>query len=117
MVGMRKDPKVGGGVGGTCEVTRNQTQHSPKNENLLLANPEGCSYFGSSDAAKKMNFKMIDVEVFHKMSFSNDPHDHRTYKHRTDRPTAPPNQPEPANPNPFEFNVNLPHLPPCLQIR
>ncbi|KAF1866012.1 hypothetical protein Lal_00041710 [Lupinus albus] len=30
MVGMWKDPKVGGGVGGTCEVTRNQTQHSPR---------------------------------------------------------------------------------------
>ncbi|KAF1885960.1 hypothetical protein Lal_00018501 [Lupinus albus] len=29
MVGMRKYPKVGGGVGGTCEVTKNQTQHSP----------------------------------------------------------------------------------------
>ncbi|KAF1860361.1 hypothetical protein Lal_00037700 [Lupinus albus] len=26
---MRKDPRVGGGVGGTCEVTKNQTQHSP----------------------------------------------------------------------------------------
>ncbi|KAF1863084.1 hypothetical protein Lal_00041071 [Lupinus albus] len=30
MVGMRKDPKVGGGVGGTCEVAKNQTQHSPR---------------------------------------------------------------------------------------
>ncbi|KAF1874178.1 hypothetical protein Lal_00041624 [Lupinus albus] len=29
MVGMRKDPKVGGGVSGTCEVAKNQTQHSP----------------------------------------------------------------------------------------
>ncbi|KAF1889957.1 hypothetical protein Lal_00025287 [Lupinus albus] len=28
MVGMRKDPKVGGGVGGTYEVAKNQTQHS-----------------------------------------------------------------------------------------
>ncbi|KAF1865988.1 hypothetical protein Lal_00041686 [Lupinus albus] len=23
------DPEVGGGVGGTCKVTKNQTQHSP----------------------------------------------------------------------------------------
>ncbi|KAF1889076.1 hypothetical protein Lal_00042970 [Lupinus albus] len=30
MVGMRKDPKVCGGVGGTCEVTKNQTQHSTR---------------------------------------------------------------------------------------
>ncbi|KAF1898225.1 hypothetical protein Lal_00032991 [Lupinus albus] len=29
MVGMRKDPKVVGGVGGTYEVAKNQTQHSP----------------------------------------------------------------------------------------
>ncbi|KAF1898751.1 hypothetical protein Lal_00000653, partial [Lupinus albus] len=27
--GMRKDPKVGCGVGGTCKVTKDQTQHSP----------------------------------------------------------------------------------------
>ncbi|KAF1883366.1 hypothetical protein Lal_00042256 [Lupinus albus] len=26
---MRKDPKVGGGVGGTCEIAKNQTQRSP----------------------------------------------------------------------------------------
>ncbi|KAF1881565.1 hypothetical protein Lal_00021420 [Lupinus albus] len=30
MVGMRKDPKVRGGVGGTYEVSKNQTQHSPR---------------------------------------------------------------------------------------
>ncbi|KAF1892745.1 hypothetical protein Lal_00042638 [Lupinus albus] len=29
---MRKDPKFGGGAGGTCEVTKNQTQHSPRVE-------------------------------------------------------------------------------------
>ncbi|KAF1884144.1 hypothetical protein Lal_00046433 [Lupinus albus] len=34
MVGMRKDPKVGGGVSGTCEVAKNQTQHSPRILNL-----------------------------------------------------------------------------------
>ncbi|KAE9616072.1 hypothetical protein Lalb_Chr04g0261901 [Lupinus albus] len=28
--GMRKDPKVGGGVGGTREVAKNQTQHSSR---------------------------------------------------------------------------------------
>ncbi|KAF1896075.1 hypothetical protein Lal_00042337 [Lupinus albus] len=28
---MSKDPKFGGGAGGTCEVTKNQTQHSPRN--------------------------------------------------------------------------------------
>ncbi|KAF1879758.1 hypothetical protein Lal_00039702 [Lupinus albus] len=49
----------------------------------------------------------IDVEVVHKMGFSIDPHDRCTYKHRNDRPTAPPttDQPEPTNPNPSEFHA------------
>ncbi|KAF1886076.1 hypothetical protein Lal_00021357, partial [Lupinus albus] len=38
MVGMRKDPKVGGGVGGTCIVTKDQTQHSPRTTDHLEAN-------------------------------------------------------------------------------
>ncbi|KAF1885749.1 hypothetical protein Lal_00008487 [Lupinus albus] len=29
---MRKNPKVGGGIGGTCQVTKNPTQHSPRVE-------------------------------------------------------------------------------------
>ncbi|KAF1894177.1 hypothetical protein Lal_00004099 [Lupinus albus] len=28
--GMKRDPKVGGGVGGTREVVKNQTQHSSR---------------------------------------------------------------------------------------
>ncbi|KAF1866030.1 hypothetical protein Lal_00013466 [Lupinus albus] len=46
---MRIDPKVGGGVGGTCKVTNDQTQHSPS----YVAN-FGSSYvasFGSNDVA------------------------------------------------------------------
>ncbi|KAF1884754.1 hypothetical protein Lal_00028640 [Lupinus albus] len=33
---MRKDPRVGGGVGGTCAVTKNPTHHSPS---TLLQDP------------------------------------------------------------------------------
>ncbi|KAF1866071.1 hypothetical protein Lal_00013508 [Lupinus albus] len=44
----RKDPKVGGGVGGTCKVTKDQNQHSP-------------SDFGSSDVA---SFGSSDVAIF-----------------------------------------------------
>ncbi|KAF1858678.1 hypothetical protein Lal_00044711 [Lupinus albus] len=29
LVGIRKDPKVGGGSKGTCKVTQDRTQHSP----------------------------------------------------------------------------------------
>ncbi|KAF1888625.1 hypothetical protein Lal_00011399 [Lupinus albus] len=32
MVGMRKDPRVGGGVGGTSAIIKNSTQHSPRVE-------------------------------------------------------------------------------------
>ncbi|KAF1869405.1 hypothetical protein Lal_00045268, partial [Lupinus albus] len=76
---MRKDPKFGGGAGGTYEVAKNQTQHSPRVE-----------------------FRVVTV---HKNGFSIDPRDRHTYKHRTNRPTAPADQPEPANPNPSEFHA------------
>ncbi|KAF1896204.1 hypothetical protein Lal_00027271, partial [Lupinus albus] len=36
MVGMRKDSRVDGGVGGTCEVTKNPTQHSPSSKHFLM---------------------------------------------------------------------------------
>ncbi|KAF1892669.1 hypothetical protein Lal_00031941 [Lupinus albus] len=35
MVGMRKYPRVGGGVGGTSVVTKNPTQHSPSHLGAL----------------------------------------------------------------------------------
>ncbi|KAF1894394.1 hypothetical protein Lal_00027153 [Lupinus albus] len=38
--GMRKDPKVGGGVGGTYEVAKNQTQHSPRNKSETFGTPQ-----------------------------------------------------------------------------
>ncbi|KAF1881808.1 hypothetical protein Lal_00042517 [Lupinus albus] len=61
---------------------------------------------GETKVALNLRGSKIDVEVVHKMGFSIDLHDHRTYKHRTNRPTAPTaNQPEPANPNPFEFHA------------
>ncbi|KAF1895990.1 hypothetical protein Lal_00046746, partial [Lupinus albus] len=47
MVGMRKDPKVGGGVSGTCEVAKNQTQHSPSDTLAQVM----LRYFGSSYVA------------------------------------------------------------------
>ncbi|KAF1891551.1 hypothetical protein Lal_00015148 [Lupinus albus] len=41
------------------------------------------------------------------MGFSIDPHDHRTYKHRTYHPTTSTAQLEPANPNPSEFHAQF----------
>ncbi|KAF1881734.1 hypothetical protein Lal_00032205 [Lupinus albus] len=38
VVGMRKDPKVGGGEGGTCKVTKNQNQHSPRVASKFIPN-------------------------------------------------------------------------------
>ncbi|KAF1885745.1 hypothetical protein Lal_00008482 [Lupinus albus] len=45
------------------------------------------------------------VEVFHKMGFSIDPIDCRTYRHHTNRPTAPTTQLEPTIPNQPEFQA------------
>ncbi|KAF1862544.1 hypothetical protein Lal_00033447 [Lupinus albus] len=61
---------------------------------------------GETKAALNLRESKIDVEVVHKMGFSIDPHDRRTYKHRTDRPTAPiANQPELTIPNPTKFHA------------
>ncbi|KAF1877060.1 hypothetical protein Lal_00033613 [Lupinus albus] len=60
---------------------------------------------GETKATHNLRESKIDVEVVHKMGFSIDHHDRHTYKHRTDRPTAPTSQPEPTNPNPFEFHA------------
>ncbi|KAF1884122.1 hypothetical protein Lal_00046409 [Lupinus albus] len=58
MVGMRKDPKVGGGVNGTCEVAKNQTQPSPRIWVLTKANSCETSQVGDSDGGniENMNF-------------------------------------------------------------
>ncbi|KAF1868292.1 hypothetical protein Lal_00018814 [Lupinus albus] len=64
MVGMRKDPKVGGGIGGTCEVTKNQTQHSPSDfGSINVANfgSSNVANFGSSNVA---SFGSSDVASF-----------------------------------------------------
>ncbi|KAF1883484.1 hypothetical protein Lal_00043666 [Lupinus albus] len=47
----------------------------------------------------------IDIEVVHKMGFTLDPVTRRTYRHRTDRPTAPTEQPEPTIPDQPEFHA------------
>ncbi|KAF1864876.1 hypothetical protein Lal_00031839 [Lupinus albus] len=59
----------------------------------------GVSTDDETKVALNLRKNKIDVEVVHKMGFSIDPIDRRTYKHRTDRPTAPTAQLEPTNPN------------------
>ncbi|KAF1866370.1 hypothetical protein Lal_00024380 [Lupinus albus] len=67
----------------------------------------GVSIDGETKVALNLRKSKIDVEVVNKMDFSIDSMDRRTYKHRTDRPTAPTtaDQPEPTNPNPSEFHA------------
>ncbi|KAF1892985.1 hypothetical protein Lal_00039969 [Lupinus albus] len=60
---------------------------------------------GETTVALNLHESKIDVEVVHKMGFFIDPRDHRTYKHKTDRPTSPTAQAEPANPNPSDFHA------------
>ncbi|KAF1891897.1 hypothetical protein Lal_00016928 [Lupinus albus] len=68
--GTRKDPKVGGGVGGTCEVTKNQTQQSPSDfgsSDVASFGSSDVASFGSSDVA---NFDSIYVAWFSKRGYN-----------------------------------------------
>ncbi|KAF1891482.1 hypothetical protein Lal_00012370 [Lupinus albus] len=59
----------------------------------------GVSLDGETKMALNLHQRKIDVEVVHKMGFSLDPVTRRTYRHRTDRPTAPTEQLEPTIPD------------------
>ncbi|KAF1859097.1 hypothetical protein Lal_00000923 [Lupinus albus] len=65
----------------------------------------GGSLHGETKVALNLRESKIDVEVCHKMGFSIDPIDRGTYRHQTDRPTAPTTQPETTIPNPPEFHA------------
>ncbi|KAF1891459.1 hypothetical protein Lal_00039589 [Lupinus albus] len=65
----------------------------------------GESLDGETKVALNLRESKFDVEVCHKMGFSIDPIDRRTYKHRTDRPIAPTAQLEPTIPHPPEFHA------------
>ncbi|KAF1868198.1 hypothetical protein Lal_00018717 [Lupinus albus] len=60
---------------------------------------------GETKVALNLRESKIDVEVCHKMGFSINPIDYRTYRHRADRPTAPNAQPEPTIHNQPEFQA------------
>ncbi|KAF1894379.1 hypothetical protein Lal_00027138 [Lupinus albus] len=60
---------------------------------------------GETKVALNLRESKIDVEVVNKMGFSIDPIDRRTYRHRTDRPTAPTAQPEHTIPNLPEYQA------------
>ncbi|KAF1863143.1 hypothetical protein Lal_00045135 [Lupinus albus] len=53
----------------------------------------------AANVALNLRESKIDIEVVYKMGFTLDPVTRRTYKHRTDRPTAPTEQPEPTIPD------------------
>ncbi|KAF1866309.1 hypothetical protein Lal_00024314 [Lupinus albus] len=75
------------------------------------------SNVGETMVALNLRESNIDVEVVNKMSFSIDPHDRRTDKHRTDRPTAPAlNQNLPII-TLLSFMLILPHMLLCLPIK
>ncbi|KAF1879866.1 hypothetical protein Lal_00014166 [Lupinus albus] len=59
----------------------------------------GVSLDGETKVALNIRESKNDIEVVHKMEFVLDPITRRTYKHRTDRKTAPTDQPEPTTPN------------------
>ncbi|KAF1866140.1 hypothetical protein Lal_00031444 [Lupinus albus] len=59
----------------------------------------GVSLDGETKVAVNLRESKIDIEVVHKMGFTLDPVTCRTYRHRTDRPIAPTEQPEPTIPD------------------
>ncbi|KAF1863122.1 hypothetical protein Lal_00015603 [Lupinus albus] len=59
----------------------------------------GVSLDGETKVALNLRERKVDIEVVHKMGFVIDPVTRRTYKHRTDRQTAPTDEPEPTAPN------------------
>ncbi|KAF1891322.1 hypothetical protein Lal_00016953 [Lupinus albus] len=65
----------------------------------------GVSLDGKTKVALNLRESKIDVEVVHKMGFVLDPVTHRTYKHHTDRQTAPTDQLEPTAPNHLESHA------------
>ncbi|KAF1883441.1 hypothetical protein Lal_00042199 [Lupinus albus] len=65
----------------------------------------GVSLDGETKVALNIRESKIDIEVFHKMRFTLDPVTRRTYRHRTDQPTAPTAQPEPTIPDQLEFQA------------
>ncbi|KAF1894542.1 hypothetical protein Lal_00027807 [Lupinus albus] len=65
----------------------------------------GVSLDGETKVALNLRESNIDIEVVHKMGLVIDPVTRRNYKHRTDRQTAPTDQPEPSAPNQPEFQA------------
>ncbi|KAF1866049.1 hypothetical protein Lal_00013485 [Lupinus albus] len=65
----------------------------------------GASLDSETKVALNLRESKIDIEVVHRMGFFLDPVTRRTYKYRTDRQTAPTNQPEPIAPNQPEFQA------------
>ncbi|KAF1889310.1 hypothetical protein Lal_00024633 [Lupinus albus] len=59
----------------------------------------GVSLDGETKVALNLRKSTVDVEVVHKMGFFIDLVTRRTYKHHTDRQTAPTDEPEPTAPN------------------
>ncbi|KAF1862381.1 hypothetical protein Lal_00026912 [Lupinus albus] len=65
----------------------------------------GGSLDGETKVALNLRESKVIIEVIHKMGFVLDHVTRRTYKHRTDRQTAPTDQPEPTSPDQPEFQA------------
>ncbi|KAF1891392.1 hypothetical protein Lal_00017024 [Lupinus albus] len=77
----------------------------------------GVSLDGETKVALNLHESKIDIEVVHKMGFSLDLVTRRTYRHHTDRPTAPTNNQNLPYLTSLSLKLLLPHLLPCLIIR
>ncbi|KAF1858826.1 hypothetical protein Lal_00027077 [Lupinus albus] len=76
---MRKDPRVGGGVGGTCEVAKNQIQHSPiiniyecvyTKDGVDLRKNNSCSNTIDRSLVRVLNYPALAIDVKSNTSFN-----------------------------------------------
>ncbi|KAF1879739.1 hypothetical protein Lal_00039752 [Lupinus albus] len=71
----------------------------------------GVSLDGETKVALNLRKSKVDIEVVHNMGFVIDHITRRTYKHRTDRQTAPTDKPEPTAPNQPESHATSTAMP------
>ncbi|KAF1862489.1 hypothetical protein Lal_00015324 [Lupinus albus] len=90
------------------EIERRKQQslgETVKNRDILSVGYLTLEEHGETKVALNLRESKIDIEVVRKMGFILDPVTRRTYKHRTDRQTAPTNQLEPTTHYQPEFQA------------
>ncbi|KAF1874214.1 hypothetical protein Lal_00030247 [Lupinus albus] len=87
-----------------CRIPKEEIEKR-KQQRLGETVKNSVSLDGETKVALNLRESKVDIEVVHKMGFVIDPITLRTYKHCTDRQTAPTDEPEPTVPNQHESHA------------